>query len=659
VAVAAGCGDGASSPQGGEALASVLPRAEELAGRGLPHEAAELLAGRLESLPASERGEALAAMARFYRRANSYKLSLDAAERALAAGAERPEVLYYVADARRHLHLPGAEETLEKCVAAAPDFHPAALALARMRFRSSDPASALPFFEVYFGKAPASDPEYTLALLEHGRALRAAGRLQEAADRFMSLLEAQPFERQGYSELAAALYRLRLRKEARFVEEIYKVISQNAFEDDAEDRLREQGSTAFALGQRAINSTREKRYLEAFRSYLAALSIDRADPRLRSFYADLCIHFRRFRDAHRVLEQALRVGLQPSSGLLWMLGRLHLEMDDDRAALDAFRRAAGALEREGDAGGPDQGQAPRFSLHLALARAAIEAGDLPSADQAVAAAGAGAPASWEPLYWRGRVHLERGDAGGAAAQFAEAAKRGGQSLIDLRYWSAIAAEKGGDRALAERELEEVARSSPGFIPAREALARLAGPARGAERQRALGEARAAQAAVKAREESIDSLPLEKCGEDYLELAKLLRGLKDPSFADFLFIAGELLPASAEAQRLIVGVLRQPHDAFVRQRHLLRLHKLAPDDDQAILAIADMYVKLHVRLDEAARLAERLHAIKPSARTWRLRGEAALARGEREKAVDILRQAAAAHPGDADVKAALARAEAGG
>ena len=33
----------------------------------------------------------------------------------------------------------------------------------------------------------------------------------------------------------------------------------------------------------------------------------------------------------------------------------------------------------------------------------------------------------------------------------------------------------------------------------------------------------------------------------------------------------------------------------------------------------------------------------------------LARGEREKAIEILRQGAAAHPADADLKEALARA----
>jgi len=654
--VAAGCGEGSPSSRGSETMSTLLPRAESLAGRGLFHEAADVIATQVDSLSSKEKGEAFAAMARFYHGAKAHKLALEAAGRAVEAGVERPEVLYHVADARRQLRLPGAEEALEKLVAAAPDFHPAQLALARMRFRSSDPSSALPFFDGYFRKASPSDAEYTLAILEHGRALRAAGQHQEAADRFMALLEAQPFERQGYSELAATLYRMRLRKEARFVEEIYKMISQNSFEEDAEDRLREQGSTAFALGQRAINSTRERRYLEAFRSYLVALSLDKADPRLRSYYADVCIHFRRFGEARRVLDEALRAGLQPSSGLLWMQGRLHLEEENDRAALDAFQRALLALEREGDAGGPDKGQAPAFSLWLALARAAIGAGDLAVAERAVAAAQAGAPASWEPFYWRGRILLDRGDAAGASAQFAEAAKRGGQNLLDLRYWSAIVLEKRGDVAASERELEDVVRSSPGFVPAHEALARMASPARAEERQRALAEVTAARAAVKEREKSIGTLPLLDCGKDCLELAKLLRALKDPDFPDFLFLACELLPGSAEAERLIVGTLRQPQDAFVRQRHLRRLHELEPDDDQVLLAIADLYVKLHVRLDEASRLAERLHAIKPSARSWRLRGEAMLARGEREKAIEILRQGAAAHPADADLKEALARAQ---
>jgi tetratricopeptide (TPR) repeat protein len=659
-ALSAGCGDGSPLPGKNGELSVLLPRAEDLAGRGLPREAGDIIAARLETLPPEEKGEAFAAMARFYHRAKAWQLSHDAASRALAAGVERPEVLFHVADARRSLHLPGAEDALEKLVRMAPDFYPAQLALGRLRFRTSDPASALPFFDRYFQKAMPADAEYSLALLEHGRALRSAGRLQEAADRFAVLLETDPFEREHYSELATTLYRMRLRKEARLVEHMYRAVSLTPIEKDQDGGPgTTEERTAIGLGRRAIRATRERRFGDAFRSYAAAISVGRADPRLRNWYADLCIHFRRFGEARGILEEALRSGLEPSSGLWWMRGRLHLEVEDDGAALDAFERALAALEREGSAGGPDRGQAPGSSLLLALARAAIGAGDLVAAERAVAAAAPGSAESWEPFYWRGRVLLAAGDAAGAGAQFAEARRRGGASVLDLRHWSAIALEKRGERELAERELEEVVERSPSFVPALEALARLAGPARSEERRRALAAAAALHAAVKARSRSIDSQPLEKCGEDYLDLARLLWRLEDPDFADCLLLAGDLLPPRADVERLVVGALREPRDAFVRLSRLRRLHALEPDDGEAITAIAATYLQFHVRLDEAARLAERLHAIAPSARSWRLRGEAALLRGEREKAVEILRQAALAHPGDAGVKDALARAERGG
>src|SRR2546428_511480 len=80
----------------------------------------------------------------------------------------------------------------------------AQLSLASILFRVSDPAAALPLFESYFRSASPGDPVYEEALLEHGRALRAAGRHQEAADRFMLLLLRDPLRHTLYSELAAS-----------------------------------------------------------------------------------------------------------------------------------------------------------------------------------------------------------------------------------------------------------------------------------------------------------------------------------------------------------------------------------------------------------------------------------------------------------------------
>ena len=648
---------GSAPPPG--SLSLILPRVEEEAARGLPLEGARLLASKLDDLPAAEKGEAQAVLARLYSRGNANERCLEAAREARAAGINRPEVLYLEGEARRQLHLPGALETLEQALAAAPEHPPTLLAIARLRFRSSEPRSALPLFEKYFRLAKPGDSERWTALLEHGRALRETGQHQEAADLFVTCLEERPLESILYSELASTLYRMRLRREARFVEEIYRLISQSSFEDQTEERLLQSGATAFALGQRAINATRERRFLEAFRSYRQALALDATDPRLRSFQADLCLHFRRFAEARAVLDGALAARLEPSSGLHWMKGRVHLEEKDYRGALEAFRASLEALRREGDAGGQDKGQAPLFSVLLAMARSGVESGVLDAAEEAVAAAEKLVPGGWEPPFWRARALLARGDAGAALSSFDEAARRSGQAISDIRHWRAVALESLGRRAEALEELEKVVQAQPGFTPAYPVLERLAvgDPSRAALWSQAAGEIAALEARRNEIAASFRAKPLEETGPELLEMGKLLRRLKSPDHADFLFLAADLLTSNAEAHRLIVQGLKGSQDVFLRLRYLKKLLHLDSGDEQVPAAIAEIYSKLHVHLDEAERLAARSHEIKPSAASWRLLAEAAIRKGDVEKGKALLRDGLAAFPGDKGLAEALARAEA--
>ena len=89
--------------------------------------------------------------------------------------------------------------------------------------------------------------------MECGGAWRAAGRHKEAADEFAVLLEGEPTRSEYYSELSAALYRLRYRKEAKFLESIYKAFSQGSFEEYGVAKMRLQGREAQALAQQAAN----------------------------------------------------------------------------------------------------------------------------------------------------------------------------------------------------------------------------------------------------------------------------------------------------------------------------------------------------------------------------------------------------------------------
>jgi hypothetical protein len=157
--------------------------------------------------------------------------------------------------------------------------------------------------------------------------------------------------------------------------------------------------------------------------------------------------------------------------------------------------------------------------------------------------------------------------------------------------------------------------------------------------------------------SFQAKPLEETGAELLEMGKVLRRLGSPDHADFLFLAAEILPSSAEAHRLIVGSLKGSQDVFVRLRHLKKLLDLEPGDEQIPAAIAEVYSKLHVHLDEVERLAARSHEIKPSAASWRLRGEAAIRKGDVEKGKALLREGMAAFPGDKGLAEALAAADA--
>lgn len=629
----------------------LLSRAQELESKGLEGEAVKALEAFASPLAPGQRGRLALAKARLHHRMGAFDLALGEAQAAAASEPGAPEILYLQGDCLRRLdRLSEAAQVLGRLLDVQPDNRLGKLSLASVRLRSSAASAALPLFESYFQGASSEEPQFAEGTIEYARALRELGRFQEAADRLVGLLERDPLESVLYSELASTLYRLRLRDQARLVEGIYKEISQNRFEEHVEEGLIRTGSTAFGLSQRASNRSREKRFLQAFQNYRQALEIDPGDARIRLHHADLCLRFRRFQEALRCLEDGTRRGARPASGLWWAKAKAHLEARQPEKALAACREGFRALAQEGDSGGVERGQAPLFPLHLYWARSALEAGSLEEAERAAAAAAGLAPGSWEPFYWRGRIAMARGQESQALAHFDEAVKAGGQNFLELHYYRGLAFERLGRLQEAAALLEKIAALQPSDLEMEEPLLRLVtgDPARAAALHSSAATNRQRRERIEALEQRLGALPLDRLqesGEIYLELGKLHLERKDLRAFDFLFLASDLLPENPEAVRLILSGLKRPQDVFVRLHFLKRRIALEADAEEPLAEVIRLYLQFHVRLDEAARLASRLHERRPSALSYRLRAEAALAAGEGGKARSVLQEGRLNFPAD--------------
>jgi tetratricopeptide (TPR) repeat protein len=598
-------------------------------------------------------------MARYYHRGGAWAPALGEVGRARALGSADPELLYVEGDCRRALEeLAAARAALEDLLRADPGHRPARLSLARVLLREQSPGAALPHFDAYFaGAGERFDVE---ALLEHGRALRAAGRLEDAADRFAEALERDPLEPAPYSELAQALYRLKRRQAARRVEAIYRQISQRAFDEHVEAKLKEYGQSAHYLSQRAINLAAKRRYAEAIRAFRDALELDTRDVRPRAFLAELLLRLGRRSDARAVIEEALRLGLKPDSGLRWLLSRAGIEGGDPAAALAAARAGIESLKAEGGAEGFEKGKAPALSLHLYLVRCALEAGETGLALQAAAFTAAAFERAWEPLYWRGRVELAAGDARAAAASFAQAAARGGAGFGDLDLWTANAEAALGARDAAAARLRLVVERQGGSLEAHAALVRLAGetPAGMPDLGERLRRLEARERDRRALESRYDAVPLEAAGEPASKLGEALVSEADPKGYEILFLAADLLPRDPAPIEALLAGLKRPQEAFVRVHFLRKRLALGPAS-AAAAALAALYLDLEVRLGEAERLALLALEAEPRPEDFILAARAARARGRDPAARQHLERGVGAFPSDEALRRELAALEAEG
>ena len=449
------------------------------------------------------------------------------------------------------------------------------------------------------------------ARLEYGRALRAAGRHQAAADQLAVTLEREPTRSECYSELAAALYRLKHRKEAKLIEGIYRVLSQGGFEEYGVAKMRLQGREAQALAQQASNLQRQRRFLDAFHSHRNALAANETDARIPGLYARYCLAFRRTEEGLKVISDALAAGCRPLSGLLWERGRLELGRGGWQASAAAFRSTIGALDSENAPGerlGPERGQANRFSAQLGLARCLLELGQRAPALEAIAAARELAPA-WEPSYWRGRRLLVAGEPAAALEAFTEAGRLceagGGERSADLAVYTAVADWRSGRGAAALEVIVAQLKKAPGRL---ELYAELTDPAvRDAARQawagKRLKEMKANQGRIDRLEAELQGRPLEASAAIYAELASAYSRFREPGAYDYLFLASDLDPANVIVLKNLLNIMSRPQDVFFRLRLLRRLLAAEAGSEAALYGIADIFLKLHVRLDEARKLVQ--------------------------------------------------------
>ncbi len=607
--LAVGLLDSGCAPSGKPSAAVVaehLAQAEKLARAGRPRGAAELLEELSSNPVAGNTGGLPAKIGGYYLASGASRSALRWSEEALALDSRDPAALYVKGEACRRLSEPAkAAEFLQEVLRVSPAHPQASLSLARLKFRVSAPAESIPFFEAYFSGIGKDEPEafHATARLEYGRALRAAGKHQAAADEFARLLENEPSRSEYYSELSATLYRMRLRKEAKFLEGIYKSLSQGSFEEYGVEKMRLEGREAQALAQLAVNRQRQRRYLDAFRAHRSALDANTSDARVPVLYARYCLGLRRIEEGLEVLAAALKAGCRPRSSLWWEQGRLEAERGNWQAAAEAFQSVLGASAE----GAPSNGSPATFSACLGLARSLVELGQYQRAAAAIERARRLSATAWEPSYWEGRSLLLKGEPAAALSAFDTALRLCRESKTespgDLVAWRAVALGRSGKGEVALEALLARLEKTPGMLELYPEVITLCDgdTAKKEWAARREGEMAANQEKIDQLEVVLQQQPLEQSAGTYIELARAYSIFRQPVAYDCLFLASELDPSNAGALKDLLKIRKNQQEVFFRLRLLRRLLAVEPANEAALYGIAEIFVKLHVRTEEAGKL----------------------------------------------------------
>jgi len=605
--------------------------------------------------------EAHAILARAYHQTKRWNLSIKSSEAALAARPNDTHLLYLKADSLRNIEEPqAARKLLEAILKRAPDHWEAKLSLGRILQRMTSADKAIELFESYLQEAPANHYLAEEARLEYGRALRSVRRHQNAADQFAVLLEGEPSNNIYYSELSSTLYRMRLRPQAKLLEDIYRVFSEQAFEEHVEKGLFSSGRDGVAMGQRAWNRRNQKRFLESFAAYEEALALNPADPRIKIYFADLCLKFERHQQALEIIENGIRGprARAPLSGLFASMGKIHLFAGRDQQAASALKQAIEALRQEGNLGGYNRGQADGLALYNNLAEALINLADYAGAGRILAATRKAGAENSRHLYLAGKLSLQSGKAAVALAYFEKAIRVGDNQKGALIPWKAAALARGGKTAAALSIL-----LNPGRPPADAELLDIVLAALPPKHpDRAKMESLKARSQLAAQHISdlqgkLQGLKLRDagCARILSELGDTYEKQGNPAALDYYFLASDIDSSKPAVLRRLLKELEEKRHYFTRMRLLRRLKDAAPDDLQALASLSSMYLDLHIRLREARDMALRCLEAHPNPDSHLLASRASLLQGDRKEARRLLEKGLELAPGNDRLEKALEEA----
>tara|TARA_B100001765_G_scaffold190603_1_gene137449 strand:- start:239 stop:691 length:453 start_codon:yes stop_codon:yes gene_type:complete len=116
--------------------------------------------------------------------------------------------------------------------------------------------------------------------------------------------------------------------------------------------------------------------------------------------------------------------------------------------------------------------------------------------------------------------------------------------------------------------------------------------------------------MKANQAKIDQLatrlqesPFAASAAIYADLAVACSRSRERGAYDYLFLASDLDPANATVLKNLLNILSRPEDVFFRLRLLRRLLAAETGSEAALYGMAEIFLKLHVRLGEARKLVQ--------------------------------------------------------
>ncbi|HBO50984.1 MAG TPA: hypothetical protein DD471_03290 [Planctomycetes bacterium] len=184
-------------------------------------------------------------------------------------------------------------------------------------------------------------------------------------------------------------------------------------------------------------------------------------------------------------------------------------------------------------------------------------------------------------------------------------RQGLQVPDDLAAYKAVAGWRSGHEPGALEALVAQLERAPGRL---ELYAELLGPgvkdtARQEWARKRLAEMKANQARIDQLESRLQESPFAASAGIYADLATACAKFRERGAYDYLFLASDLDPANVIVLKNLLNIMSRPRDVFFRLRLLRRLLAAEGGSEAALYGMAEIFLKLHVRLDEARRLVQ--------------------------------------------------------